>query len=168
MIRNYSGEIKDAIQSFLTQYRLQALFDEQEGVFRFDLAMEGRIREVRYIIAVREDEYMVYVICPLAANNGKNITAEMAEFICRANYGLKNGNFELGMDDGVIRYKAYVDCTDTVPDREVVKNSIFCPAAMFDRYSEGIVEIIFGNMSAKEAVEKCEKPKEEEYPGSPV
>ena len=30
---------------------------------------------------------------------------------CRANYGLlANGNFELDMDDGEIRYKVFIDC----------------------------------------------------------
>lgn len=88
--------------------------------------------------------------------------AVMAEFICRANYGLKNGNFELDMRDGEIRYKSFVDCEGLTPTTEMVRNSIHCPAAMFDRYGDGIVDIIFGNSTAKEAVAKCEKSPEEE------
>lgn len=68
--------------------------------------------------------------------------AIMAEFICRANYGLKNGNFELDMRDGEIRYKSFVDCEGLTPTTEMVRNSIHCPAAMFDRYGDGIVDII--------------------------
>ena len=33
---------------------------------------------------------------------------------------------------------------------------------MFDQYGDGIISIIFGNMSAKEAVSKCEKSPLEE------
>ena len=81
----------------------------------------------------------------------------MADFICRANYGLLNGNFELDIRDGEIRYKTYVDCEGNNPSIEIVRNSIYCPAAMMERYSAGIADIIFGNATAEEAVIKCER-----------
>ena len=88
--------------------------------------------------------------------------SSMAEFVCRANYGLVNGNFELDMRDGEIRFKCFVDCEGITPTSEMVRNSIHCPAAMFKRYGAGIVDIIFGKSSALGAVEKCEKTTEDE------
>jgi hypothetical protein len=44
----------------------------------------------------------------------------------------------------------------------MVRHSIHCPAAMFKLYGAGIVDIIYGNVTAKEAVEKCEKATEDE------
>lgn len=86
----------------------------------------------------------------------------MSEFINRANYGLKLGNFELDFGDGEIRFKVHVMCKDIVPSKSIVKRSIYCPATMFDRYGEGIVGIIFGVMSSKEAIEKCEGDREDQ------
>lgn len=44
----------------------------------------------------------------------------------------------------------------------MVRNSLHCPATMFDRYSTGIVDIIFSNATAKDAIAKCEKSLAEE------
>ena len=88
--------------------------------------------------------------------------ANMAEFICRANYGLKMGNFELDFDDGEVRFKVHVLCKGVTPTAEMIKRSIYCPATMFDHYGSGIVDIIFNDTSGKVAVEKCEKHSESE------
>ena len=161
--RTYSKSIADAINSFLTEDDWHFSFDYQLGLFKFVLNLKGRIKNVRYTVDVKDDEYVVYAISPIGADeDDEKKMAIMAEFICRANYGLKNGNFELDMRDGEIRYKSFVDCEGLTPTTEMVRNSIHCPAAMFDRYGDGIVDIIFGNSTAKEAVAKCEKSPEEE------
>lgn len=161
--RTYSKSIADAINSFLTEDDWHFSFDDQRGLFKFGLNLKGRIKNVRYIVDVKDDEYVVYAISPIGADeDDEKKMAIMAEFICRANYGLKNGNFELDMRDGEIRYKSFVDCEGLTPTTGMVRNSIHCPAAMFDRYGDGIVDIIFGNSTAKEAVAKCEKSPEEE------
>ena len=161
--RTYSKSIANTIHAFLTEDEWHFSFDEQRGLFKFGLNLKGRIKNVRYIVDVKDDEYVVYAISPIGADEkNEKIMAIMAEFICRANYGLKNGNFELDMRDGEIRYKSFVDCEGLTPATEMVRNSIHCPAVMFDRYGDGIVDIVFGNSTAKEAVAKCEKSPEEE------
>lgn len=161
--RTYSKSIANTINAFLTEDEWHFSFDEQHGLFKFGLNLKGRIKNVRSIVDVKNDEYVVYAISPIGADeNDEKRMAVMAEFICRANYGLKNGNFELDMRDGEIRYKSFVDCEGLTPTTEMVRNSIHCPAAMFDRYGAGIVDIIFGNSTAREAVAKCEKSPEEE------
>ena len=80
----------------------------------------------------------------------------MADFICRANYGMKNGNFELDMMDGEVRYKCYVDCDGALPCTDVIRNSVYCPAQMLERYGAGIVDIVCLDGSAADAISKCE------------
>lgn len=161
--RTYSKAIANAINNFLTEDDWHFSFDDQRGLFKFGLCLKGRIKKVNYIVDVKEDEYVVYAISPLGADeDDEKMMAAMSEFICRANYGLKNGNFELDMRDGEIRYKSFVDCEGITPTMEMVRNSIHCPAAMFDRYGAGIVDIIFGNVTARDAIAKCEKSPAEE------
>lgn len=161
--RIYSKDIANAINTFLKEDDWHFSFDEQRGVFKFGLSLKSKLKKVNYLIHVKEDEYIVYVISPIGADeDDKKMMAAMAEFVCRANYGLKNGNFELDMRDGEIRFKCFVDCEDIMPSTEVIRNSIHCPAAMFKQYGDGIIDIIFGNVSAKEAVAKCEKSPMEE------
>lgn len=161
--RTYSTSIANAINNFLTEDDWHFSFDNQCGLFKFGLCLKGRIKKINYIVDVKVDEYVVYAISPLGADDDdEKMMAAMSEFVCRANYGLKNGNFELDMRDGEIRYKSFVDCNGITPTMEMVRNSIYCPATMFERYGTGIVDIIFGNTTAKEAIAKCEKSPAEE------
>jgi len=154
----YSMDIANAINTFLKEDDWHYSFDEQRGVFKFGLNLKSKLKKVNYLIHVKEDEYIVYAISPIGADeDDETMMAAIAEFVCRANYGLKNGNFELDMRDGEVRFKSFVDCEDIMPSVEVIRNSIHCPAAMFKQYGDGIIDIIFGNASAKDAIARCEK-----------
>lgn len=119
--------------------------------------MKGQLKKLNYTIIVHENSYSLYTTAPIGADpEDQDMMLRMAEFICRANYGLRNGNFELDMRDGEVRYKCYVYCEGITPTTEIVRTSVYVPAGMFERYAPGILNIIFGGASAKDAVEKCE------------
>ena len=159
----YSDEIVNVVKKFLTDDDWHYSFNEDTGIFRFGLKIKSKIQNISYVIHVRDDEFVTYGMCPIGADQeDPEMMAQMAEFICRANYGLKNGCFELDFRDGEIRFRSYVDCENQLPSRAVVKNSVYCTAAMIERYAPGIVDIIFGGAAAKDAITKCEKLKEEE------
>ena len=146
----YSNELANLVKKFLVDNDWHFAFDENTGVFEFGLRVKSKIQKINYIVDVHEDEIVVYGMCPIGANHTEsNMMVQMAEFLCRANYGLKNGCFELDFRDGEIRYKSFIDCEDMMPSNEVIKNSIHCTAAMFKRYAPGIVDIIFSGSSAK-------------------
>ncbi|MDO5786012.1 MAG: hypothetical protein Q4P20_13235 [Eubacteriales bacterium] len=161
--RTYSMGIANAVTDFLTEDGWHFSFDEDHGIFRFDLSLKGKLKKVNYIVDIKDDEYLVYVISPIGADeNDQKMMANMAEFICRANYGLKMGNFEVDFDDGEIRFKVHVLCKGITPTAAMIKRSLYCPATMFDHYGSGIGDIIFNDVSGKTAVEKCEKRSESE------
>ena len=153
----YSQDIVDQIRSFLDDDDWNYEFNEERGIFKFGVNLESKLKSVRYFLPVRDNGYTVYAVCPINADkDDPDVMREMAEFICRANYGLRAGNFELDVRDGEIRYKIYVDCDDLIPSREVVRNSLIIPSAMFDRYAEGILDVMFRGSTAGDAIEKCE------------
>ncbi len=155
---SYSMEIAAAINNYLEENHWNFDFDEKKGVFYFNLSIRSKIKSIRYIISVDDDNYSAFAVCPIGADqDDPEMMERMAEFICRANFGLKFGNFEFDFRDGEIRYKANVLCNDIIPNEDIIRYSIFCPSRMFERYGNGIVDIIFGGASAKDAVEKCEK-----------
>lgn len=153
----YSKKIADSISAFLEEDDWYFTFDEERGLFKFGSKLGGKIKKVDYFVDVRNGDYVVYAIPVIAADESdEKAMAELAEFICRANYGLVNGNFELDMRDGEIRYKSFMDCAGIIPTKEMVRNSIYCPVAMIRRYGGGFADIIYGGSSAKKAIEKCE------------
>lgn len=163
MAKNYSQEIAAAIKDFLTSDNWRYSFNEDEGIFTFNLALKGMIKNVQYYIHTGSDGYIVYAISPVGGiAKDRIMMKELADFTCRANYGLINGNFEIDMNDGEIRYKVFVDCSNGhIPNSAVIKESVCRPALMFDKYSEGFLDIIFNSLAAPFAIENCEKPRTE-------
>ena len=158
----YSMDIVKAIRTILDKDEWHYNFDSDDGVIKFGLKLSTKLKRLDYVIRIRDDNYTVYAVSPLNADESDaEMMARMAEFVCRANYGLKNGNFEFDFRDGEIRYKSHVDCEDMLPGEETIRNSISIPHGMFKRYSPGIVDIVFGDTSAEDAVERCEKPQSE-------
>ncbi len=155
---SYSEDIAEEIRGFLLDDDWNFDFDDEKGVFKFGVNINGKMKHVNYFVPVRDDSYTVYAASPISADSDDPLSmAEVAKFMCWANYGLRNGNFELDMRDGEIRYKVFVDCDGILPSRDVVRSSIIVPAMMFERYSPGILDVIFKGTSAEEAVQKCEQ-----------
>lgn len=153
----YSDEIVNVIKQCLTEDDWNYSFDEDTGVFTVDLRIRSKMQNIRYVIDVRENKFVTYGICLIGAEpEDSEMMAQMAEFICRANYGLKNGCFEPDFRDGEIRFRSFDDCDNMLPSIEVVKNSIYYTAATIERYAPGIVDIIFGGAKAKDVFIKCE------------
>lgn len=162
MVKSYSMKIASEINNFLLKNDWKFFFDEERGIFRFDLRLKNKMKTINYVIYIENEYYLVYAIAPIGANSDDyDMMTRMAEFICQANYGLTSGNFEFDMSDGEIRYKSYVNCDGIIPTQEMIKESIHCPAAMFERYVPGILDIIFCNSTATDAVNRCEKLIEE-------
>ena len=159
----YSKELADMVKNFLEEEGWHYSFDENRGIFDMGLKVKCKLRAIRYLIDVREEEILVYGLCPVSAESSDTeMMAQTAEFICRANYGLINGGLELDFRDGEIRYRCYIDCEGGLPAPQAVENSVYCAAAMYERYADGIADIIFGGSSAKAAIDMCEKSEVEE------
>ena len=154
----YSASIADVIKDFLNETHCSFIYDDRRDQFRFGVRLSGMIKAIEYTIDIRESEYILYAVFPVNVNeNDGKMMAAMAEFLCRVNYDLINGRFELNMKNGEIRIKCYVDCGEIAPTTEMVMNSICFPGVMYDRYGQGILDIIFDNAAPKEAIDRCER-----------
>ena len=162
-MEKYSNEIVNSIGEFLEKDDWHYSFDSDRGVFRFGVSVGNRLKNIRCRILVHDNCYTVYAVSPIGPDeNNKDMMNNMSEFICRANFGLRNGNFEMDFIDGEIRYKTFVNCgNDVMPASEIIKESIYTPVAMFDKYGSGITDIIFQDVAAAKAVAKCEGSDEE-------
>ncbi len=157
MQREYSKEIANVINEILTRDDWDFSFSEDSGEFRFGFKSESKLNKINCIIRVGKGDYVLYAFSPIGVDvDDKVAIVSMTEFVCRANYGLRNGNFELDVSDGEIRYKSYVDCDGIMPTYNVVINSILVSDVMFSRYGSGIIDVIFGKTTAEKAIESCE------------
>lgn len=81
---------------------------------------------------------------------------EVAEFLHRINYGLLLGNFEMDLDDGILRFRtALISDSDEIP-HSILAQYIQMPAAMLDRYAAGIDAMIYEGELALNALKLIE------------
>ena len=159
--RTYSKEIANAIHHHLKDNTFKYQFDADRGVFNFLVGITGKAKTLIYHIYVSEHGFTANARFPLGpAASDEACMNTMARFLHRVNYSLRNGNFELDMNDGEINYKVHCCCRGIIaPSDEMIAESIQCPTAMFDKYEAGIMGIIFSGMSDREAEDCCENTK---------
>ena len=70
---------------------------------------------------------------------------------------MRNGNFELNMADGEIRFKTYLHASGGQLDIAGARLAVLMPFLMIDRYGDGLLEVLFGFRSPREAMEEIEQ-----------
>ncbi len=100
------------------------------------------------------EQFMFYVVAPVKAPEDERLA--VAEFITRANYGLRIGNFELDFDDGEVRYKSSLDFEGTALTTKLIRRAIYPAVQTMDRYLPGLMSVIYGNKSPVKAVAEVE------------
>jgi len=127
---------------------------EERHIYR--MGFSGENGQVACYAQIRVDleQFVFYVMCPVKAPEEKR--QAIAEFIARANYGLRIGNFELDFSDGEVRYKSSLDFEGVVLGPELIHNAIYPAAQTMDRYLPGLMGVIYGNKTPAEAIAEIE------------
>jgi hypothetical protein len=117
----------------------------------------GHNGEVTCFAQVRPDleQFIFYVVMPVRAP--ANMRVAVAEYLTRANYGLRIGNFEMDFDDGEVRYKSSLDFEGVELTSGLIRNAIYPAVQTMDRYLPGLLSVIFGGKSAEEAIYAIEE-----------
>lgn len=157
------GEFFDRITDFLQRDGWPVQAESVRTVLRMGFA--GQNGNWNCYLDVNEDRGMAvfYSRCPLTAPDHR--IAEMAEFLARANYGLRFGNFEFDPDDGDIRYKTTIEFDEEPPGDRVLAGFFHTNVVMMDMYLPGVAAVAFGEMDPLEAIETIEGPRRTFYEG---
>ena len=80
----YSEDIVSEIRGFLLDDDWKFDFDEERGIFRFGVNIDGKMKHVNYFVPVRDDSYTVYAISPISGDSDDpQVMNALAEFMCR-------------------------------------------------------------------------------------
>lgn len=99
--------------------------------------------------------FFFFSVCPVNVPEEKRL--KMAEFLTRANYGLKMGNFEMDFSDGEIRYKTSLNVENDQLSNAIIRNLVYANLWTMDRYLSGILSVIYGDVTPVEAIKKSEE-----------
>jgi hypothetical protein len=150
----------ETIKSYFEKNDWKYRFNEEDKVFISGFNMGNVLGNVRMFIFLEDNSYNVYMV--LNSKVEEKYFPIVAEFLHRANYGLKDGNFEMDYNDGGIRYKSFVYFKNMDVSEEVVQESIFVGAAMIDKYGKGLLKLMLGDGSPQECIEFCESAENDE------
>jgi len=131
---------------------------EDKTIYR--VGFSGKNGQLNCFAQIRVDleQFLFYAIAPVKVPEEQRMA--VAEFITRANYGLRIGNLEMDFNDGEIRYKSSLDfeCETLTP--QLIKLAIYPAVQTLDRYMPGLMAVIYGGKSAAEAVAEVEGSEE--------
>jgi hypothetical protein len=131
-------------------------FTKLQGESILQLPFQGTNGRWNCYAKAREEnkQFIFYSLCPITAPENKR--QAVSEFLTLANYGLMIGNFELDLNDGEIRYKTSIEIVGDRLSFGLIKNLVYTNVNMMDEYLPGILFVIDGDASPKEAITKIE------------
>jgi hypothetical protein len=133
-----------------------------EGKYAYSMSYSGKNGDLRCYAIVRVDleEFLFYAVAPVKVP--EEIRMAVAEYLTRANYGLRIGNFELDYSDGEVRYKSSLDFEGQSLTADLIRNAIYPAVHTMDRYLPGLLRVSFGGATPHEAIEEVEGGQAEE------
>ncbi len=148
----------------LRAYETLGRFLEEDGWYpqtleekhAYRMYYRGKNGELRCFAQIRieYEQFVFYAIAPV--NVPEDIRPAVAEFITRANYGMRIGNFELDYADGEVRYKASLDFEGEVLTNNFIRRVVYPAVQTMDRYLPGLMKVAFGAMTPVEAIQEIE------------
>ena len=149
-------QIVDALRDWLDNDDWHYEYDAENHVIRAGVNLDCKLRNARVFIPIREDgSYIVNIVSPISGDP-KNMD-ELVKYVAMANFGLANGNFDVDVRDGELRYKIYVNCKglEKLPD-QIIKDSIYAGWCMMEHYGNGIAALAMGFSDAEAEIKKAE------------
>ena len=155
-------QIVDALRDWLDSDDWHYEYDAEHHLIRAGITLDCKLRNARIFIPIRADgSYIVNIYSPV--NGDPAHIDELVKYIAMANYGLANGNFDIDVSDGEVRYKIYVNCKDLEKlPAQIIKDSIYAGWCMMDRYGNGLAALAMGFSDAETEIKKAESPKSED------
>ncbi|NDJ53950.1 MAG: TIR domain-containing protein [Chloroflexi bacterium] len=122
----------------------------------YTMRFAGRNGEMNcYAQVIPELElFLFYVVAPIKAQEEHRLA--IAEFIARANYGMRIGNFEMDFNDGELRYKTSIDFEGETLTDNLIMRVVYPGCQTMDRYLPAMMKVIFGGVSPLDAVMEVE------------
>lgn len=142
-----------AVEHYLQSQEWHYKFEEERNLFTMTMGLK-KIDSSKIFIRIGEDYVTTYAMLPTHVREDKRDV--VCRYITRANYGLRNGNLEMDLDDGEVRYKTYFYAKNRIPNQEEIKRYVDISFLTLDRYAEGLMKILYADLDDKAAIQLVE------------
>jgi hypothetical protein len=121
------------------------------------LGFSGKNGSWRCAAVVHQEDQQVAFYSTLDTHVPHDRRSLAAEFLTRANYGLRVGNFEMDWTDGEVRFKTSIDVEGGELTQTMVKNLVYANCVLTDQYLTGLMKVIYGGATPEEAIAEVEQ-----------
>lgn len=117
---------------------IPAHIQEQDDTITFRIFVKGKHAEWACMVRCFEKSARLLVYSLYPKQMDEALRPRISELICRINYGLIMGNFEMDWEDGELRYKTSMDIETITLNRTVIRNLVYGNFHSFDLYFNAI------------------------------
>ncbi len=127
---------------------------EDKYIYRASFSgKNGDLRCYAHIV-VNLEQFLFYAVA--ASRVPEQVRPAVAEFITRANYGMRIGGFEMDYSDGEVRYKTSLDFEGEMLTPNWIRHTIYPAVLTMDHYLPGLMSVIYGGRTPYEAIAEVE------------
>jgi len=155
--RDTTGMIRAAVENFFERDGIKHDSFNERNVAKAGYSVDTRFGHASVIFHAYSDRLILHFMIPLNANEEER--AKVAEFLMRANYGLKIGGFDFDFNDGEISYRISIYCGHddfSPPTYEQIDFSVILGLMMVEKYGDALLKVMFGLVEPEDAVAAVE------------
>jgi|SRR6516165_7643146 hypothetical protein len=117
---------------------------------------EGELCPLTYYFQIKLEleQFLFYIVPKITLL--KDMLHPAAEYICRANFGLRIGDFELDYRDGQVQFKSSINFKGVELDKILIDNTIAPALTAFEEFFPGLANVIAGLETPAKAIRKAE------------
>lgn len=145
----------DAVRDYIDKKGWHYEYNAEKKFMKLGFNIKSKLKNVRIFWEFKRDSYLVYTIAPICAD--KDNLAEVHKYVNLVNYCLINGNFELDVRDGELRYKAFVNTEglDSISEA-IIDDSLDVGIYMMEHYGDGFAALAMGFSDAETEYKKTQ------------
>lgn len=152
-----SAEIRQAVERYFEEEGFKFSGFDERNVARTSFKIKSKLSSADIILHAQKDRLLVRSMLALKADE-ENRPA-VAEYLLRANYGMKTGGFDFDFNDGEISFRVSFYCGDedfVAPTHEQIDHAVDICLGMMQRYGDGVLKVVYGLQTPKEAIQEIE------------
>ena len=152
-----TAKIRAAVEDFFARDNVKYHPFDEHNVAKATYSIDTKFRHVDVFFHAYKDKLVLHMILPLSADEDER--TKVAEFLLRANYGLKVGGFDFDFNDGEISYRTSIFCGSdefVAPTYEQIDFALVIGMIMVEKYGDALVKVMFGVLEPDDAIESVE------------
>ena len=146
-------KVYNSIRSMLDGINFRYEANQKDEDYIITCTVNGDDIPMKMFILVRTERQSVSLLSPMPFNTPEDKRVEMAMAINIANYGIIDGSFDYGLNDGEIRFRMTASYIESLLGEELFKYMLFVSAHTVDAYNDRFFAVAKGTMTLEQFIQ---------------